>query len=372
MKNLNWPAARILALQGKAIRRDAWRKWLTHGAALWYIDKTDDAGAPKHYVVPAPEFTAAEFLASDWTDEPWTDATTGQPVTPPTGVPVPPGAPGGVGGRFPGDIFGNIGKVLVQQPNLPGGAKTAGDPTPPIVPDPPSGQNPVVTVEIIAPGPEAYEDFDNPHNCFIGGDAGTRTLGELAAHVSVAAGPFGPYPIDIRVGSGIGSGPQIDNAFPGFNKDFVFTDIPYLPGGTITVTATYSAPGGPFVGTKTFTFPTWCAGHETCVSSDVDLTFTVSGMTRFNPLDGNDRGIPNGTFTLEFNTDAWTAVTTTSGADGSEDWVVRVECSGGIYSVSITGNTLGSAFGGNGSPNTTINSPGIGNPVGGGSGVISY
>ena len=37
MKNLDWFQARTLARSGTAVRRDAWRKWLTFESYVWLI-----------------------------------------------------------------------------------------------------------------------------------------------------------------------------------------------------------------------------------------------------------------------------------------------------------------------------------------------
>ena len=37
MKNLDWFQARTLARGGTAVRRDAWRKWLTFESYVWLI-----------------------------------------------------------------------------------------------------------------------------------------------------------------------------------------------------------------------------------------------------------------------------------------------------------------------------------------------
>src|SRR3954468_20902738 len=84
MKNLNWFQARNLAKnEHRAIRREAWRKWLVFGPALRFISKVVN-GSEKRYVVPNVEFGRDEFLANDWTDEPWVDGTIPSGVTPPS------------------------------------------------------------------------------------------------------------------------------------------------------------------------------------------------------------------------------------------------------------------------------------------------
>ncbi len=83
-RGLDWFQARALArLQGRRIRREAWRKWLRYdaGVYLWYHyqppGQTTFLGGVQQsipealHVVRASEFQAAEFLALDWTDEDW-------------------------------------------------------------------------------------------------------------------------------------------------------------------------------------------------------------------------------------------------------------------------------------------------------------
>ena len=72
MKNLDWFQARTLARSGTAVRRDAWRKWLTFESYVWLI--TQPVWLEQEYdrrVAQQWDFGAGEFLANDWTDEPW-------------------------------------------------------------------------------------------------------------------------------------------------------------------------------------------------------------------------------------------------------------------------------------------------------------
>ena len=90
MKNLDWFQARTLARSGTAVRRDAWRKWLTFESYVWLI--TQPVWLEQEYdrrVAQQWDFGADEFLANDWTDEPWDGGP--QPPDPPD-PPQPPSA----------------------------------------------------------------------------------------------------------------------------------------------------------------------------------------------------------------------------------------------------------------------------------------
>ncbi|MEI9898420.1 MAG: hypothetical protein WDN28_32325 [Chthoniobacter sp.] len=97
MKNLNWFQARDLAqTKGRAVRREAWRKWLYYTPwYLWFIAQTDASSVQHRWVVKNGDFGAAEFLAIDWTDEPWPDATDG------VNGPIVPVSSGGNWGPWP-------------------------------------------------------------------------------------------------------------------------------------------------------------------------------------------------------------------------------------------------------------------------------
>lgn len=104
MTGLDWFEARTLARNGTAVRRDAWRKWLTFESFVWLI--TQPVWLEQEYdrrVVQQWDFGSAEFLAHDWTDENWPDGP--QPPDPPDPPqpPVPPGGGGNNGGGGNGE-----------------------------------------------------------------------------------------------------------------------------------------------------------------------------------------------------------------------------------------------------------------------------
>lgn len=72
MTGLSWFPARDLALEGRAIRRSGWEKWLLYRFKLWLISETDPLTALEaRRVATTTDFRDSEFLAKDWTDEPW-------------------------------------------------------------------------------------------------------------------------------------------------------------------------------------------------------------------------------------------------------------------------------------------------------------
>jgi len=252
-KNLLWHPAKNLALQGHAIRRDAWRKWLVPSKVIWFIVRTDSGGDQLKYVVPQTEFTDKEFLAHDWTDEPWTDPITGLPVTPPNVPPVdpnpptPPEAPWGGPDNPPG------GPIIIT-PGTPAPPPTR-DPTP--VPDtPPTSGTPSVYVTF---------EFANPmwdRRCLLDEPP---TPVEMFFTVSVTGGPAGLGLLSVTC-QGQTQGTTI---WPGGSITFSFTGIEILAGSDVACTATYTIAGGggPQTGTGhavVSSFCGSCAGERGC------------------------------------------------------------------------------------------------------------
>ena len=65
MTGLDWFQARTLARSGTAVRRDAWRKWLTFESYVWLITQPVWETQPfDRRVVQQWDFGAAEFLAT--------------------------------------------------------------------------------------------------------------------------------------------------------------------------------------------------------------------------------------------------------------------------------------------------------------------
>ena len=326
MKNLDWFQARTLARSGTAVRRDAWRKWLTFESYVWLI--TQPVWLEQEYdrrVAQQWDFGAGEFLANDWTDEPWDGGP--QPPDPPDppqppDPPRPPGPPGGGGGGGNGG-----GDPPVDPPSDPpgggggGGGNTGGGgggwppgggggggpqpsvpPKPPKPPNPPQNNVPTITVEV-----NADVDPDGP-SCFI---QPPQTC-TVYVNVSIAGGPAGVGTLRV---SGIGTpGVQLGTAHPGYSGGFVFNNVPFLPGGTITYTADYGAPGNVplthYIGTGSYKFPpncilfgaTWHGStteSNTCThdgpSGDTEdgynyaANYSVNGQYAVNPEDGNGK-----------------------------------------------------------------------------------
>lgn len=266
MKNLTWFQARALARQGKAIRREAWRKWLTRTVALWWLDRKLDGTEQRHVVINS-EFKAAEFMAKDWTDEPW-DAT---PAPTPTD-PLPPAAPGG--GSW-GTIPNPPDPISIYQPPGPGGG--GGGSTPPgdpsdrscpdgyhlstdgrsCVKDAGGDKTPNINVDIPAPDDSKFSNFDGGQHCFrhAGDDGSPRTLDEIFVSVSITGGPPGVGTLHVELQGHT----QLGTGWPGMNQDFSFSSISYTPGSSITATVNYTINGTTYTGTGTYTFPNWCA-----------------------------------------------------------------------------------------------------------------
>ena len=250
-RNLNWFQGRAIARTGKAIRRDAWRKWLTKGFALWFLDRDDPTDGHFHYVVPQSEFGSAEFLASDWTDEPWSDPVTGVPVTPPSGyVPPPVSDPGGGGGGppvgdpgGPGDGGGTWGPVGGGGgPGGPGGTTPRPHPTH----TPPSDQTPVVTVRFIRSAPD-YAGL----RCFMTGPTSPLTM---YWEVTVMGGPPGVGTLSVVCQGHT----QLGTAFPGYSRVWEFTGIAVDAASAIDCTAEYTINGTPHDATGAHTFQNDC------------------------------------------------------------------------------------------------------------------
>jgi len=281
MTGLDWFQARTLARSGTAVRRDAWRKWLTFESYVWLITQPVWEEQPyDRRVVQQWDFGANEFRASDWTDEPWPGGP--QPPDPPDPPqppdpprpPEPPGDDGGDGGDGdppvdpppdpPGDGGGGGGtggnggggNTGGGGGGWPPGGGGGGGPQPPVPPKPPKPPNnpqpdvPTITVEVFADvdpdGPACF--IQPPQTCTV------------YVNVSIAGGPAGVGTLRV---SGVGSpGVQLGTAHPGYSGGFEFKNVPVNPGGTITYSADYGAPGNAplthYVGTGSYKFPPYC------------------------------------------------------------------------------------------------------------------
>ncbi len=275
MKNLTWFEARDLALAGRAVRREAWRMWLTFGTALWFIDRADaDTGEALHYVVhartdevPDGGFGSEEFLAGDWTDEAWDGG--GEP---PVAAWAEEGGAGSGGTGGSGSTGGSGGRprfVPGSRPRSFGTAENPPDPTsiyqlagggggggsavrPRAVPPhtPPVAQIPVVTVTFFTL-PDDLPGVDPASHTYPAFDSMTDTPVTLRVEVSVAGGPAMLGLISVEIAGGT---PQLGTAWPGYRRGFSFTGITAAPAASVTCTATYTVDGDDYTGTKVFTF----------------------------------------------------------------------------------------------------------------------
>lgn len=269
MKNLNWFQARNLAKsEHRAIRREAWRKWLVFGPALRFISKVV-AGVEQRYVVPNIEFGRDEFLANDWTDEPWVDGTIPSGVTPPSAG-YQPGAGSGTGGGGGSGSFGppstggggsgGGGSGGGGDRHCPAGYHLSADGRKCEKDD---GPDKSATVSVNIPQPDLSNlgsAFDSGKNCFpqsgTGGGSGSGPY-SATVHVSVniAGGPPGVGTLSVVLQGST----QVGTGWPGMNQDFEFTNVSFQPGSTISATATYNINGKTFTGSGSVGFPGMCA-----------------------------------------------------------------------------------------------------------------
>ncbi len=312
MKNLDWFQAHRVARRGRPIRREEWRKWLTY-EGIWPITQpqiestsNEPGQEARRAVAQNFDFASAEFNASDWTDEPWNggvrppDNPHGDPVPPngdpdipwpdddplrPPGTPAnPPGNPpggtgsggggnnggGSGGGSGTGSGGGGGGGIIVPPHGWgDGGGGMPPHPAPPIPPPKPKPHAPdavpTVTVSVAMSG----SSVDGP-GCFIT----VPTTVTLAVTVTVAGGPAGVGLISVDCPVGTVDGSSLGTASDGFTHTYNYLDVPFTPGGTVTVEATYSAPpqpgGDDYVGEGSITFPPECLIVSTTFTGTLD------------------------------------------------------------------------------------------------------
>ena len=271
MKNLNWFQARNLAkTEHRAIRREAWRKWLVFGPALRCISKVV-SGAEQRYVVPNVEFGRDEFLANDWTDEPWVDGTIPSGVTPPS-APYQPGAGSSSGGSIGSGGSGDFG------PPPPGGGGSGGGGTGEEGDgnrhcpagyhlsadgrkcEKDAGEDQSSTVSVSIPQPDLSQlgsAYDDRKNCFppAGSGGGGPYSATVYVTVNISGGPpgVGTLSVVLQGATKVGTG------WPGMNQDFEFTNVSFQPGSSITATATYNIASKTFSGSGSVNFPGVCS-----------------------------------------------------------------------------------------------------------------
>ena len=264
MKNLNWFQARNLAKsEHRAIRREAWRKWLVFGPALRFISKVVD-GAEKRCVVPNVEFGRDEFLAHDWTDEPWTEGSIPSGVTPPGTAYQPAAGSGSVGlGGFGVISFGGGGSADDGggERHCPSGYHLSADGR---NCEKDAGPDKSATISVDIPAPDLSNlgsAFDSGKNCFppagTGGGSGSGPYSATVhVSVSISGGPpgVGTLSVVLQGTTKVGTG------WPGMNQDFEFSNVSFQPGSSITATVTYHIASKTFTGSGSPSSPTRSPG----------------------------------------------------------------------------------------------------------------
>ena len=343
MKNLNWFQARSIALGGRAVRRELWRKWLTVEHYVWLIAQPVwETQLADRRVVQQSDFGAEEFMAHDWTDEPWPNgpqppdppdppnppdpprppkpplppkppgnggsdpsnpSDPADPTNPPISDPVGGDSDGGGPGGHTGGGWGGWGSG-VDGNGGGDGPKPPVPPKPPRPHQPPNPNVPTITVEVLAD-----LDTDGP-SCFIVPPA-TCTI---YVTVTIAGGPAGVGTLSV---SGALRPAQLSTGWPGMNQSFTFRDVPVNPGGTVTFFADYGAPGVvPFIhyiGSGSFTFPPNCILFGATWSGDtVETKRCLHGPQGYTGIseDGYD-------FTASYSTSGQFAVNPAAGAGKS-------------------------------------------------------
>jgi len=269
MKNMNWFRGRNLAKsEHRAIRREAWRKWLVFGPALRFISKVV-AGVEQRYVVPNLEFGRDEFLANDWTDEPWVDGTIPSGVTPPS-TPYQPGGGSGGGGIIGGSGSfgpppsggggsggGGGGGGGGGERNCPNGYHLSADGRK-CEKDP--GPDKSANVSVTIPQPDLSSlgsAYDSDKNCFppAGNGGGGPYSATVHVSVNISGGPpgVGTLSVVLQGTTKVGTG------WPGMNQDYEFSNVSFQPGSSISANVTYNIAGKTFNGSGSVNFPGMCS-----------------------------------------------------------------------------------------------------------------
>jgi len=271
MKNMSWFQGRNLGKsENRAIRREAWRKWLVFGVALRFISKVV-SGVEQRYVVPNTEFGRDEFLANDWTDEPWVDSTIPSGVTPPS-TPYQPGAggSGGIGssggsGSFGppppggGGSGGGGGSEGGGERHCPAGYTLSADGRK-CEKNPGADNTPTITVTIAQPDlSHLGSEYDKGRDCFetsglAGGSGGGPYTADLNVSANIAGGPPGVGTLSVKLQGQT----QLGTGWPGMNQDFQFPGVSFQSGSNITATADYTIDGETFNGSGDVSFPGDC------------------------------------------------------------------------------------------------------------------
>jgi len=249
-KGLTRAQAEVLARQGKAVRRDAWRRWLLFSAwSRTFFEVLPPDGETPEVVRTAlsvsatggsPDqsnftFSQADSLAHDWTDESWSTA-----VTPPSTVPS--GTSGPVtcictdgtttSPSSPGTITPSPSEPI--EPPYPPSPFTPRVPGKPRPHDPPSGTDPIIRVTAVA--------LDEPTggSCWVSPDL---SYIRVAVQVTVTGGPPGLGGLDLRYQS---QTKLLGNGHAGYNQTTLLLadERPFFtPGATYPFEVRYYAEG---------------------------------------------------------------------------------------------------------------------------------
>jgi hypothetical protein len=249
-KGLTRAQAEVLARQGKAVRRDVWRRWLLFSAwSRTFFEVLPPDGETPEVVRTAlsvsatggsPDesnftFSLADSLAHDWTDESWSTSVT-PPSTVPSGTSGPvtcictdgtttsPSSPGTIT-PSPSD------PVEPPYPPSPFTPRVPGKPRPH---DPPSGTDPIIRVTAVA--------LDEPTggSCWVSPDL---SYIRVAVQVTVTGGPPGLGGLDLRYQS---QTKLLGNGHAGYNQTTLLLadERPFFtPGATYPFEVRYYAEG---------------------------------------------------------------------------------------------------------------------------------
>ncbi len=269
-KNLNWfEARRIARVEGRRIRREAWRKWLDYDRSvfLWHIYQpagvVETVGGEANtlpesrHVARAEEFQSLEFFSEDWTDEHWdapfyadspaggsSGGSSGGSDSPAGGSSGGSDSPAGGGGSDSGgggswsggDVGGDVG----------GGGGGGGGQKPPKPPKPEMDYTPAVGLTL------AGDPIDGPGCYIIAPEEGLAFV-----NVSIPNPQGGTVKVLMVSVTCLGK-TRLLTMGPGTSAGFEFKG-PINPGGTITATATASDGNGhTWTGADTDKWPELC------------------------------------------------------------------------------------------------------------------
>jgi len=282
MKGLNYFQACELWLAGKAVRREAWHRWITWEHWMgWITQPAVDGLDASRRIALQSDFTDAEYLAADFTDEPW-DAAYPAPI-------VEPSTGGGDSGSS-GSSGRSDGPPSVLWGMSSGFGGASGNPGSVRPHDPPAVNPAVITIsyatDLVAGGPA----------CLLGSQFGSGQTCTVIMTVRITGGPAGVFDLHIQLGA---ESKPAESGFNGYVRDFAFT-VPVNPGASLTPNVIYHAAGGDVTAaTPLFAFPAACDGPDNItfgVRFQSALTFTVMA-----PPNGGGDPEPIGTGTVNWD-----------------------------------------------------------------------